>query len=86
MHIMLSLYGGCNEKSEKKSSMTKKIATCGVRTWQVWYENVVTLTESIPLHYTGKLKTAVLVWGFMVGLLAVVEMYLIFCLWTCGVC
>ena len=41
----------------------------------------MTLTESIPLHYTGKLKTAVLVWGFMVGLLAVVEMYLIF---VCG--
>ena len=59
----------------------KKIASGGVRTWQVWYENVVTLTESIPLHYTGKLKTTVLVWGFMVGLLAVVEMYLIF---VCG--
>ena len=69
------------KKGGKKFYDQKKFASGGVRTWQVWYQKVVTLTESIPLHYTGKLKTAVLVWGFMVGLLAVVEMYLIF---VCG--
>ena len=69
------------KKAKKKFYDKKKIASGGVRTWQVWDKKVVTLTESIPLHHTGKLKTAVLVWGFMVGLLAVVEMYLIF---VCG--